>query len=326
MREFVIRDNEAGQRFDKYLKKLLQKAPGSFVYKMLRKKNIVLNGKKSDGSEKLAAGDSVKLFLSDETFQKFSENDNQLQREFESLRSLPAEELAIVYEDEDILVLNKPSGMLSQKANPADISANELILAYLIQNGSLSGEDFRTFRPSICNRLDRNTSGLLVFGKTLKGLQEMAECLKDRSVQKYYRCIVKGVIKEPTYVSGYLRKDEATNRVVISKECTAGAKPIETEYRPLESWDDFTELEVHLITGRSHQIRAHLASLGHPILGDPKYGDRALNDRLKTHCHISSQLLHACRMEFLDGRVICAEPGDDFAKARAFAASKKKEK
>ena len=175
MREIEIKQNDAGQRFDKYLKKLLCNASGSFIYKMLRKKNIVLNGKKADGSEKLKSGDSVKLFLSDETYLKFTVNSEVVQKEYEALRNLPVKDLQVVFEDDDILVINKPSGLLSQKANPNDISANEWILAYLIQTGKLSFEDFMTFRPSICNRLDRNTSGLLIAGKSHKGLQEMAK-------------------------------------------------------------------------------------------------------------------------------------------------------
>lgn len=316
MREFEIKKNDAGQRFDKYLKKLLCNASGSFVYKMLRKKNIVLNGKKADGSEKLNEGDSVKLFLSDETFEKFSADGGRAQNEFELLRRLDTTKLEVVYEDDDILVINKPSGLLSQKAEVSDISANELILAYLMQKGELTEEEFRTFRPSICNRLDRNTSGLLIAGKTLHGLQQMAEVLKNRSVRKYYRCIVRGVVKNVSYQKGYLIKDEAKNEVHISKEKKADAQPIETEYRPVKLYPGYTELEVHLITGRSHQIRAHLASLGHPIIGDTKYGDAEVNHYFRRKCKIDSQLLHAYRIEFPDGKSIVAEPGQEFSRVR----------
>lgn len=217
MREFKINENEAGQRFDKYLKKLLGNAPGSFIYKMLRKKNITLNGKKADGTEKLNQGDDIKLFFSDETFEKFSGSGTP-DSEFEALKVLSREftsgkrKLPVVYEDKDVIFINKPTGMLSQKAKPEDISANEYILAYLIAKGELTESSFRTFRPSICNRLDRNTSGLLAAGKTLKGLQEMAKALKERSVQKYYRCIVKGTVKEASYLKGYLQKDESSNQ------------------------------------------------------------------------------------------------------------------
>ena len=313
MKEFKINANEAGQRFDKYLKKLLKEANTSFIYKMLRKKNIVLNGKKADGTEKLNVGDEVKLFLADETFDKFHGADAST-KQFEVYSQIPSKNLDIIYEDEDVIIINKPVGMLSQKAKPEDISANEYIIAYLLQSKALTPDDLNTFKPSICNRLDRNTSGLLIAGKTLKGLQEMSEALKERSaekgVQKYYRCIVSGVLKEKTYLKGYLSKDEKTNKVTIYKtkpsDQSIESLPIETEYRPIASMNGYTELEVHLITGRSHQIRAHLASIGHPIIGDTKYGSVKVNEIFGHECRLKSQLLHAYRVKFADGREVIA--------------------
>ena len=313
MKEFKINANEAGQRFDKYLKKLLKEANTSFIYKMLRKKNIVLNGKKADGTEKLNVGDEVKLFLADETFDKFHGAATNT-KQFEAYSGVPTKKLDIVYEDDDVLIINKPVGMLSQKAKPEDISANEYIIAYLLQSKALTPDDLNTFKPSICNRLDRNTSGLLIAGKTLKGLQEMSEALMERGaekgVQKYYRCIVSGVLKEKTYLKGYLSKDEKTNKVTIYKtkpsDQSIGFLPIETEYRPIASMNGYTELEVHLITGRSHQIRAHLASIGHPIIGDTKYGSAKVNEIFCRECRLKSQLLHAYRVKFADGREVIA--------------------
>ena len=358
MREFRIQSNEAGQRFDKYLKKLLSEAPNSFVYKMLRKKNITLNGKKSDGSEKLAAGDMVRLFLSDETFDKFAGKD-KISARYESLKHLgqtlsgsertsrdsestlrnsentlrdsestlrilvggarrSQSALPVLYEDADILIVNKPAGMLSQKAKPSDVSANEYILHYLIEKGELDEEMMQTFLPSVCNRLDRNTSGILIAGKTLKGLQEMSAALKERTAQKYYRCLVKGELGECAYIRGWLKKDETTNKVTIYKDAAnvQDAQPIETEYRPIHVKGGYTELEVHLITGRSHQIRAHLASIGHPIIGDPKYGDRKVNAYFKKECEITSQMLHAYRIVFGDGREVVAPCKEEFSRVR----------
>ena len=319
MREFQINSNESGQRFDKYLKKLLVNAPGSFVYKMLRKKNITLNNRKADGTEKLAKGDCVKLFLSDETFEKFSggEKNVTIYERLKGLKPLP-----VVYEDKDILIVNKPSGMLSQKAKDTDVSANEHILSYLIDKGELTEEAMRTFKPSVCNRLDRNTSGLLVAGKTLKGLQEMSEALKLRTVQKYYRCIVKGEISESSYMKGWLTKDSVDNKVTIynNKPQTVQGEEaffIETEYVPLWAKGGYTELEVHLITGRSHQIRAHLASIGHPIVGDVKYGDKKINELFRQEYQIHSQMLHAYRMVFEDGREVIASCGEEFTLVRS---------
>ena len=315
MKQFTISPNESGQRFDKYLKKLLSNASGSFVYKMLRKKNITLNDHKADGTEKLASGDQVKLFLSDETFEKFSGGE-QANSEYEAAKAVDASRLKVVYEDVDVLIINKPSGMLSQKAVPEDISANEYILSYLIRKGELTEEQWKTFRPSICNRLDRNTSGLLIAGKSLNGLQQMAEALKKRTVQKYYRCIVKGEVKEKTHLKGYLSKDESANKVTIRTRITPDEKadylPIETEYRPVQVSNGYTELEVHLITGRSHQIRAHLASIRHPIIGDAKYGDRGVNEHFRREAGIRSQMLHAYRIVFEDGREVIAPTGQEF--------------
>ncbi len=316
MKEFSIRENEAGQRFDKYLKKLLSEANTSFIYKMLRKKNIVLNGKKADGTEKLAVGDEVKLFLADDTFDKFhGKQKNAAQAK--SISNLSATKLEVVYEDADVLIINKPVGMLSQKATPSDVSANEYIISYLLASGALTEDDLVTFKPSICNRLDRNTSGLLIAGKTLKGLQDMSKALKERSAQKYYRCIVSGELKETTYLKGYLWKDERTNKVTIYKEKPENidALPIETEYRPISSGNGFTELEVHLITGRSHQIRAHLASIGHPILGDTKYGDKKVNETIGRELHLKAQLLHAYRICFADGTEVVAPTPKHYDKA-----------
>ncbi len=312
MKEYIIGKNEANQRLDKYLHKLLKEASNGFLYKMLRKKNITLNGKKAEGTEKLQEGDHVKLFLSDETFLKFAGHPAKSIDEL-NVKLKPVS-LSVVYEDEDILIINKPQGMLSQKAKPSDVSANEYILDYLLENGSLTNEDLRTFKPSICNRLDRNTSGLLIAGKSLPGLQEMAECLKDRSMKKYYRCIVKGTVTEKKKITGYLKKDEGSNQVQIYSKEVLESKYIETEYTPVELCGKITLLEVHLITGRTHQIRAHLASIGHPIAGDEKYGDHNWNVTLRKKYNIRGQMLHAYRLEFPDGRSVTASVPESFGK------------
>ena len=278
MKEIIIRENEAGQRFDKYLKKYLSDAPGSFIYKMLRKKNIVLNGKKATGNEKLNTGDSVKLFLADDTLEKFSAK----VKETVSIPTGESVKLDVVYEDEHILLINKPSGMLSQKAKPSDFSVVEYVTEYLLETKQLTKEDLRTFHPAVCNRLDRNTSGLITAGKSLAGLQIMSELFKDRTLKKYYLCFVKGKITKETYIRGFLIKDEKTNKVTIHKQPVGkNSMPIETEYIPIAWNEEMTLLKVHLITGRTHQIRAHLASQGHPLLGDYKYGNSKWNDPYK---------------------------------------------
>lgn len=313
MQSFQIGSNEKDQRFDKYLKKLLQEAPGSFIYKMLRKKNITLNGKKADGSEKLKQGDEVKLFLSDETIQKFS---RAIPNASACYPSIPLE---VLYEDKDILAINKPVGMLSQKADAKDISANEYIIGYLLKKQEITEQDLLTFRPSVCNRLDRNTSGLLVAGKSLRGLQDMAKQFNSRLAEKYYRCLVKGKVLGARTLEGWLSKDGQDNQVTISKQESPGSKYIKMKYVPVESYklgeqNIATLLEVQLITGRSHQIRVQLASVGHPVIGDHKYGERAANEWFTRKFRVHSQLLHAYRMRLSDGRELTAPLNGEFQK------------
>lgn len=291
MRQLTVHKNDENQRLDKYLKKYLKEAPGSFIYKMLRKKNIVLNGKKADGTEKLSAGDEIKLFFAEETLEKFTGEASIAPK-----LNFPEKKLDILFEDENLLIINKPAGELSQKAEAKDVSMNEYALGYLQKSGAITEESLKVFKPSVCNRLDRNTSGILIVAKTYQAAREFGEALQKRSVRKFYNCIVKGVVKQAEKIDGYLLKDEKSNKVQIFKYTKEGAAEIHTAYKPMKTKNNLTLLEVHLITGRTHQIRAHLSSIGHSILGDPKYGDKKLSDKYK----VKYQLLHACRLE-LDG-------------------------
>lgn len=293
MRMLTVSKNEAGQRLDKLLSKYLNLAGKGFLYKMMRKKNITLNGKKCDGTEKLSEGDEIRLFLAEETIEKFSEV---------KVQKVKKTALDIVYEDEHLILINKPSGMLSQKAKESDESLVEYLIDYLLDSGSVTKAQLQSFRPSVCNRLDRNTSGIVIAGKSLPGLQILSEAIKDRTIGKYYLCVVKGMLRDSMEIRGWLRKDEKTNQVTIYPEAVkdsippADALPIRTSYRPLKTNGSYTLLEVKLITGRSHQIRAHLASIGHPIAGDYKYGDPRVNEDVKKKFGVHSQLLHAWRL------------------------------
>jgi 23S rRNA pseudouridine955/2504/2580 synthase len=306
MKEFEITPNEAGQRFDKYLGKLLSGSSMGFIYKMLRKKNFTLNGKKAAGNEILTVGDHVKLFLSDETFEKFSVPETGTTDSRIALYSkadLAALHLEIVYEDAHILVWNKPAGMLSQKSVEADHSVNEYLIGYLLYQQELTPADLKTFRPSIANRLDRNTSGLILCGKSLAGLQYLSKIIKDRTLEKYYRCIVSGRLRGQQWIEGYLTKDASKNKVQILSEPSPDteASYIKTGLCPIAAYQwrqaYYTELSVHLITGKPHQIRAHLSDIGHPIAGDYKYGWDKKNVLTQKY-HVKSQLLHASRMVF----------------------------
>lgn len=289
MKIIIVDKNEAGQRLDKLLLKYLNKAPKSFIYKMLRKKNITLNGKKAEGSEKTEQNDEIKLFLSDETIANFSEVYQT---------TIVESNLDVVYEDNNIMIINKPAGLLSQKSTPEDVSLVEHIISYLLQTKAIKEEELQTFKPSICNRLDRNTSGLIVAGKTLIGLQTMAELFHDRNIDKYYLCIVKGKITKSQKIDGYLVKNEKTNQVTISKTKSLDGDYIRTEYEPVKHNESNTLLKVKLITGKTHQIRAHLSSIGHPIIGDDKYGDKKYNQNMKRLFGLNHQLLHSYEIKF----------------------------
>jgi len=343
MRSVTIGTNQAHQRLDKFLRKLMPGAGNGFLYKMLRKKNITLNGKRAEGNEILALGDTVSLFLSEETFEKMavgiSGNSNfsapltfsgdralgsgTVQEYLQAYRTLSKTGISVLYEDSGILIADKPPGILSQKAEASDISLNEWLTGYLLEKGELAAEELATFKPSVCNRLDRNTSGIVLCGKSLSGSQYLSACIRERTIRKFYRTVCVGEIGQETALRGYLQKDTSKNKVSVSQKAAYGERFggegrdfIETVFRPLSSSGGYTLLEAELITGKTHQIRAHLASVGHPLIGDYKYGDRRINKLMKERFGLQYQLLHACRVEFpgVEGKVICAPYPGQFLK------------
>ena len=205
--------------------------------------------------------------------------------------------------------------LVHSDAGHADHCLVDNLHAYLQQKGDYHPEQEQSFAPAICNRLDRNTSGILVAGKTLNGLQQMSKAFRERSMEKYYLAIVAGHISKPRRIEGFLKKDEKNNQVTILSEPSNDAKPIITEYRPLKLVGQVTLLEVHLITGRSHQIRAHLASIGHPVIGDTKYGNPRLNREFLKNAGVTHQLLHAYRLFLADGTKIQADAPKEFERA-----------
>ncbi len=291
MREIEITKAEAGQKLIRLLEKYMEEAPRSFFYKMLRKKNITLNGKRAEGNECLVPGDCVKLYFSEDTILKFQKSHENSLAKTEGC--VEGQELSVVYEDKNLLIINKPAGMLSQKARPEDISLVEHITGYLLESGELTKERLAYFRPGICNRLDRNTSGIIVSGKTLDGLQKMGELFRERLVDKYYFCVVRGRVEKKQAVEGWLFKNRSHNKATVYQEEIEGSEYIQTEYEPLKQGKEYTLLKVKLITGRSHQIRAHLQSIGHPIIGDGKYGDVRVNKYFRKTYRLKHQLLHA---------------------------------
>ena len=327
MREVTIGPNEGGQRFDKYLKKYLKEAGSGFLYKMLRKKNITLNGHKADGSEKLNAGDRVCFFLSEETLDKFRGTVSPVSTiRKEELLSIP-----VLYEDSQVLLADKPAGLLTQKAQAQDYSLNEWLTDYLLAGGKLKEEELSTFRPSVCNRLDRNTSGLVICGKTLAGSQKMSELIRDRNLHKFYRLFVVGKPPAEGLAESWLLREENSNQVRIyeKKPADSRAVPVRTGWRLLEAYEDCSCLEVELFTGKTHQIRAQMAALGFPLIGDARYGNEVVN-RYFRKAGVRSQLLHAFRLEFppLDGlfsslseRSVVAPEPESFLRMRRFCES-----
>ena len=344
MKSFLVSQNEAGQRLDKLLSKYMDTAPKSFFYKMLRKKNITLNGKKAEGSEKVAEGDEIRLFLSDETIEGFQSekkknNSSTNVEQMTNKQAVPLlREQEIVFEGKHLLIVNKPAGELSQKAKKEDISINERVVEYLKVTRQI-GLD--SFTPGVCNRLDRNTTGLVLAGKSLAGLQETAELLKQRTLHKYYLCIVAGKADKPQHLTGYLKKNAETNTVTVVSAETFKRKNlnpeeydrIETELIPLLTNGGSTLAAIQLITGKTHQIRAHLASIGLPLLGDIKYGSEAENRKSTSVEQLNSinkalnlryQLLHAYLLQFpklmgalseVSEKIITVDPPVKFARA-----------
>ena len=242
-----------------------------------------------DGKAKMSKSLGNCIYLAEDTINKFREEVKAGKQKIK---------LDVLYEDENVIMVNKPWGILSQKSKPEDISINDQIIPYAVNQGLISEKELQVVKPSICNRLDRNTTGIIICGISIEGLQTMAEMLKHRDMEKYYLCIVKGKIEGSQKVSAYLKKDEKTNKVKVSKQEIAGASHIETAYEPVISNDEFTLLKVKLITGKTHQIRAHLASIGHPLIGDFKYGDKKINQEMKQRFGLKDQLLHCTEIVF----------------------------
>ena len=415
MIEFKIRADEAGQRLDKYLAKYLNQAPKSFIYKSLRKKNIKLNGAKAEGNELLKEGDQIRLFFSDETLGTLrteaarphlkstiasAYRDTGLPdlkqgipgssvsgfRQGESPAFSLSDYCEIIYEDEHVIIANKRAGILSQKAEADDFSINEALLLYTREQQSASGgRASAAFTPSVCNRLDRNTSGLICFAKTYAAAREWNRLFQEREMKKYYLAVVSGKVREPVHAEGWLLKSKKDNLVRILDRPEQGASRIETAFWPVSpkglqrirkestadqngagsesfvadknlpqgkvsvlesekaifsnndaikhnnaenheaaaagnaacgSHEAFSGQKLHdspslglslprgyslvlveLITGKSHQIRAHLSHLGHPLAGDPKYADPVETARLRKAYGIRRQLLHAYTLE-----------------------------
>ena len=286
MREIRINKNDAGQRLDKYLSKRFKTMPKSLMYKYLRTKYIKLNGKKVQPDVFLNEGDVLTLYIRDEFF--------ETKKDYDFLKA--GKELSIVYEDENIILIDKKVGVICHQDNRYDADALNLrVLRYLYEKHEYDPEADKSFTPALCNRIDRNTGGIVIAAKNAEALRVMNQKIRDNELQKYYLCIVKGCPKpKHAVLTAYHFKDESTNTVTISDKPQEGYKKIITEYTVIKPSSALSVCEVLLHTGRTHQIRAHMAYIGHPLLGDEKYGDRKLNLRY----HMKRQALYSYKLKF----------------------------
>lgn len=292
-----IGSNEAGQRLDKFLRKLLKDVPLSAIFKALRKGDIRVNGKKQKEKYTLEIDDVVEI--------RYIQSQKMTEKKKDTFIKVDASGLKTVYEDNNMLVVEKWPGILVHPDSNKKIpTLTDYVLSYLNEKGDYTPETEITFTPAPCNRLDRNTSGVVIFGKNFESLRQLNEIIREGKVKKYYMALVKGRIKDGLY-KGYILKNEETNISRIYDKKVKDSKEISMEIKTLESDGAFSLLEIDLITGRSHQIRAHLSRLGNPIIGDYKYGDRALNSHFFNKYGLDYQFLYAYKLNFknTDGKL-----------------------
>ena len=301
MKEITIGVNDAGQRLDRFLAKAVPLLPASLAQKYIRLKRIKLGGKRVERDTRLQSGDVLQLYINDEFFDKPREDNAYL--------TVASPKLNIVYEDEHILLVDKRPGLAVHPHDGAEYGRTLIdhIQSYLYQKKEWRPREENSFTPALCNRIDRNTGGIVIAAKTAEALRVMNQKIKDRELDKRYLAIVEGTprIKEGS-LKGYLFKDAKKNRVFVTDTPQAGAKTCQTNYKVLSSKNGLSLVECELITGRTHQLRVHCAHMGYPILGDPQYGtteSKALSETMGLHtqalCAKELKLTHPVTGTFL---------------------------
>ncbi len=307
MKSFTINQNDAGQRLDKFVTKSVPLLPQGLLYKYIRLKRIKVNGKRAEISTRLQKGDLVEMYINDEFFAAKPEA-------YDFLRA--STKLDIIYEDENIILLDKKVGLLS---HPDEGEYVDTLITrverYLYEKGEYDPKAENSFAPALANRIDRNTGGIVIAAKNAESLRILNQKIKDRELNKIYLCIAHGhFAKKQDTLAAYLKKDEKKNKVQIFDSPKPDAKDIKTRYKVLDERDNLSLVRVELLTGRTHQIRAHLAHIGHPLLGDGKYGTNALNKEkgYKKQCLYSYRLQFAFTtdagiLNYLNGKSFEAE-------------------
>ncbi len=302
MKTVTINKNDANQRLDKFLTKFFKNMPQSAIYKYVRKKRVKVNGKKGDIDYRLREGDILSLYINDEFFCDNSNNS--------FLNITP--KLNILYEDKNIILVDKDFGMVvHEDKNEQKNTLVNHIKAYLFQKGEYDPKKENSFSPALCNRIDRNTGGIVIAAKNAETLKIINEKIKMREIKKFYLCLVWGHLKEKSgLLTGYLFKDCKKNTVFVYDTEKKGAKIIKTKYTVLEERTNTSLVEVELITGRTHQIRAHFAHIGHPLIGDGKYGSNEINK----HYKLKHQALYSykVRFDFSDENILSYLNGREF--------------
>lgn len=287
MKKLTIGKNDAGQRLDKFLFKYFNSIPASLIYKGIRKKRIKVNGKKTEQNYMLIEGDVLDLYINDEFFEDTAQKGG-----FEDIKP----EINIVYEDKNIMLVDKRPGMLCHEDDSE--SKNTLInhiKAYLYNKNEYDPKNENSFAPSLCNRIDRNTGGIVIAAKNAMTLRIMNEKIKNREIDKFYLCLVMGRLKQKeATLKDYLVKNNEQNRVYIHPDKVKDSKTVITKYKVLKEGEMTSLLEVELLTGRTHQIRAHMAYIGHPLAGDGKYGTNENNKKVNR----KTQALYSYKLRF----------------------------
>ena len=287
MKSFVIGKNDSGQRLDKFISKAVPSLPQSLMYKYIRTKRIKVNSKRAEISLRLEENDTVDMYINDEFFAPVAEKYDFLSA---------SKKLSVIYEDSNIMLLDKSVGLLS---HPDENEYNDTLISrvrrYLYEKGEYDPSDENSFSPSLVNRIDRNTGGIVIAAKNAESLRILNLKLKNREIDKYYLCVVHGILKKKSGIlEGYMSKDETKNKVTVSSREIPGGKIMRTEYSVIDEKDGLSLIRVKLLTGRTHQIRAQFAAAGHPLLGDGKYGTNAMNKKYG----YKKQFLYSYRLVF----------------------------